>query len=347
MPFPYRLIALLAALALGLALAACGGGSEEDSSSEVPDDAVVLVGDTEVAKAEYDQLLAQARSTFKQRKQPFPEAGTPEFEQLKHAIVRSLVEEAQFAIGAEELGVEVSDEEVDKRLTELKEQYFQGDDKKYEEELKNQGVTDAQVREDLRSRILSEKLFKEVTGDVKVTDAEIKKYYEDNKQAQFGTPASREVRHILVKTRARAEQLYDQLQAGANFAALAKQYSQDPSSKDQGGKFTAQKGATVAPFDRAAFSLETGELSRPIKTQFGYHLIEPVADVKEASARPLASVEKEIRQTLLRDKQNQAMTTWVEELKQRLDDDVTYAVGFQPPPAGTTTGSGATTTTTE
>jgi parvulin-like peptidyl-prolyl isomerase len=345
MSFPHRLIALLAALVLALALAACGGGSEEDSSSEVPDDAVVLVGDMEVAKAEYDQLLAQARRTFKDRKQPFPKTGTQEFEQLKQAIVRSLVEEAQFAIGAEELGVEVSDEEVEKRLDELKEQYFQGDDKKYEEELKKQGVTDAQVREDLRSRILSEKIFKEVTGDVKVTEAEVKKYYEDNKEAQFGTPASREVRHILVRTRARADQLYAQLRGGASFAALAKRYSQDPSSKDQGGKFTAQKGATVAPFDRTAFALETGELSRPVRTRFGFHLIEALADVKKASSRPLASVQDEIRQTLLRDKQNQVMTEWVEDLKKRLDGDVAYAVGFKPPAAETTTTEPVTTTT--
>jgi parvulin-like peptidyl-prolyl isomerase len=344
MSFPHRPIALLAALAFVLALAACGGGSEEDSSQEVPDDAVVLVGDTEVAKAEYDQLLAQARRTFKDRKQPFPDVGTPEFEQLKQAIVRSLVEEAQFAIGAEELGVEVSDEEVEKRLDELKQQYFQGNDEKYAEELKKQGVTDEQVRDDLRSRILSEKIFKEVTGDVKVTDAEVEKYYEDNKEAQFGTPASREVRHILLRTRARALQLYNQLRAGANFATLAKRYSQDPSSKDQGGKFTVQKGTTAAAFDRTAFALETGELSRPVRTRFGFHLIEALADVKKASFRPLASVEDDIRQTLLKDKQNQAMTAWVENLKKRLDGDVAYGVGFQPPAAETTTEPATTTT---
>jgi foldase protein PrsA len=349
-----RLIALLAALVLTLALAACGGGSDENSSQEVPDGAVVLVGDTEVAKAEYEQLLAQARRTFEARKQKFPKVGTPEYEQLKQAIVRSLVEEAQFEIGAQELGVEVSDEEITKRLDELKQQYFQGDDEKYKAELKKQGLTEPQVRDDLRARILAEKVFEDVTKDVKVTDADIKKYYEDNK-TQFQTAASRPVRHILVacdrpaecrRAKQKADSLHQQLEGGADFAALAKKNSDDPSSASQGGKFTAQKGATVPPFDRTAFSLETGELSPPVKTQFGYHLIKAVGDVKEASATPLEKVKRDIRQTLVQQKQNETMNAWVEDLKKRLDNDVAYAVGFKPAPAQTTTGAtGATTTT--
>ena len=157
MPSSLRFLALLAALALALAAAGCGGGDDGESSQDVPEGAVVLVGDTQVAKSQYDQLLEQARRTFKARKQEFPKLGTPEFEQLKQAIVKSLVEEAQFEIGAEELGVKVSDEEIDKRLEELKKQYFQGDDKKYQDELEKQGITDEQVRHDLRARLLSER----------------------------------------------------------------------------------------------------------------------------------------------------------------------------------------------
>lgn len=353
MPSSLRFVAPLAALALALTLAACGGGGDNESSQDVPEGAVVLVGDTQVAKSQYDQLLEQARRTFKARKQEFPKLGTPEYEQLKQAIVKSLVEEAQFEIGAEELGVKVSDEEIDKRLEELKKQYFQGDEKKYQDELKKQGITDEQVRHDLRARLLSEKVFKAVTKDVKVTDAEIKKYYEDNK-AQFSTPASRQVRHILIacdkaaeckQAKQKADSLRQQIEAGADFATLARKNSDDPSSAAQGGKFTAQKGATVPPFDAAAFSLKTGQLSQPIKTQFGYHLIEPIAAVTKASAKPLSEVEKDIRTTLLQQKQNDAMNKWVNDLKKRLDQDVAYAVGFKPASsAATTTGQSGTTT---
>ena len=341
------------ALALALVVAACGGGSEE-STPEVPEDAVALVGDAEIAKSEFDQVLAQAKTTYEAREQEFPKLGTPEYEQLKQAIVRSLVEQKQFEIGAQELGLSVADEEIDKRLEELKKQFFEGDEKKYEAELKNQGLTDEQVREDLRARLLSEKIFKEVTADVKVTDAEIQKFYDEQK-SQFTTPATRQVRHILLgcnkpaacaKARAEANSLYQQIQGGADFAALARQHSDDQSSKAQGGKFTAQKGATAAPFDRTAFALETGEVSRPVRTQqFGWHIIEALKDATPERTKPLSAVEKDIRQTLLQQKQNDTMNTWVEDLAKRLDDDVAYAAGFRPPVQQTTTG--ATTTPTE
>jgi parvulin-like peptidyl-prolyl isomerase len=150
------------------------------------------------------------------------------------------------------------------------------------------------------------------------------------------------VRHILVKQKARAEALYRQLRGGASFASLAKKFSQDPASKDQGGKFTAQKGATVAPFDKTAFALDTGELSRPVKTQFGWHVIEAVSDVKPKTAKPLTEVEPQIRQQLLQQQQNDAMNKWVAQLKERLDDETVYAVGFKPAEQ-TTTGAQTTT----
>ena len=108
------------------------------------------------------------------------------------------------------------------------------------------------MRKDIRRSSSPEKIFKKVTEDVKVTDEEIEKYYEENK-AQYSQPESRDVRHILVKTKAQADELYDAAPGGADFAALAKKYSQDTGSKANGGKLTISKGQTVAPFDQTAF----------------------------------------------------------------------------------------------
>ncbi|MGH3114967.1 MAG: peptidylprolyl isomerase, partial [Gaiellaceae bacterium] len=238
---------------------------------------------------------------------------------------------------AEELEVEVSDADVEKRLTELKEQFFEGDDEKYEAELEKQGLTDEQVRADVRTRLLSERIFEEVTKDVKVTDEEIQAYYDENK-TQFETPASRDVRHILVKQKARADELYRQLQQGGDFAALAKRYSQDPASKAEGGKFTAQQGATVPEFDKTAFELETGELSRPVKTQFGWHVIEATSAVKPKATQELSEVESQISDQLLEEQKNARINEWIEELRKRFEDQIAYAPGFEPPPAETTTG---------
>jgi parvulin-like peptidyl-prolyl isomerase len=335
MPFLIRTVALVAALALGVAAAGCGG--DDGETAEVPEGAIAVVGEREIPKAEYDRLVAQAKKTYEARDQEFPAAGTPEFAQLRNAIVRSLVEQAEFEIAAEELEVEVSDADVEKRLTELKEQFFEGDEKKYEAELENQGLTDEQVRADVRTRLLSERIFEEVTKDVKVTDEEIKAYYDENK-TQFETPASRDVRHILVKQKARADDLYSQLRQGGDFAALAKRYSQDPASKAQGGKFTAQQGATVPEFDKTAFELETGELSRPVKTQFGWHIIEATSAVKPKATQELSEVESQISDQLLEEQKNARINEWIEELRKRFEDQVVYAPGFEPPPAETTTG---------
>ncbi|MGH2995720.1 MAG: peptidylprolyl isomerase [Gaiellaceae bacterium] len=348
MPSSLRRTGLLVALALAVVAAGCGGESGE--SGDVPEGAIAVVGDREIAKTDFDRLLAQAEKTFKARKQEVPKVGTPEYEQLKNAIVKSLVEQAEFEQGAEELGVEVTDEDVDKRLDELKQQFFNGDQKKYEQELERQGLTEEQVRDDLRRQVLSEKIFEEVTKDVKVTDADVEKYYEEH-QADFETPATREVRHILVKSKTKANDLYAQIRGGASFAKLAKQFSQDPASKDQGGKFTAQKGQTVAPFDKTVFELDTGELSKPVKTQFGWHIIEALSAVKAKSTRPLTEVEKDIQNQLLEQKRQDALNKWVDALKEGFEGEVSYAPGFQPPAAATTTEetdeTGATETTSE
>lgn len=343
MPFSLRKIVLLSALAAALVAAGCGG---DEGSGDVPGDAVAVVGERTIAKADFDRLLEQAERTFKARKQEFPKAGTAEYEQLRNALVKSLVEQAEFEQGAEELGIEISDEDVDKRLVELKQQFFQGDEKKYDAELKKQGLTEEQVLDDIRSRLLSERIFKEVTKGAKVTDKEVETFYTENR-ADFETPASRDVRHILVKKKAKADQLYAQIRGGADFAKLAKQFSQDPSSKDQGGKFTAQKGQTVAPFDKTVFELETGELAKPVKTQFGWHIIEALSAVKEKATRPLSEVEADIRQQLLQQKQNEALNEWVEDLKKSFEDKIAYAPGYKPAPEPATTGqTGPTGTTT-
>jgi parvulin-like peptidyl-prolyl isomerase len=334
----FALFALVATLAF--AAAGCGGGGDED----VPDDAVAVVDGDKVTRTSYEALVSQARKTFQDQKREFPKAGTAERKQLTDQAVEFLVQRQQFEQEAANLGIEVTDKDVDNRLKQIKQQYFGGDEKKYEKQLKDQGLTDAQVRNDVRAQVVSEKLFNQVTKDVKVTDADVNKYYRDNME-QYSTPEQREVRHILVKTRAQANRIYDQLKDGGNFAALAKQHSQDPSSKDNGGKITISKGQTVAPFDQTAFLLKRNVISRPVKTEYGYHLIQPVSEVKAATTRPLnKALRNQIRPQLLQQRREEAMNTWVQGLGKQYESKISYATGFAPAAAagaesGTTSGS--------
>ena len=323
-----RLLVLL----LLAVLTGCAG------DEKVPADAVAVVDGEEIAKSDYDALLAQAKKSYQNQKREFPAAGSQEFQTLRNQVVQFLVQREQFEQEAEALDVEVTEKQVDARLEQIQKQYFGGDKKKYEAQLKEQGLSDAQVRNDIRAQIISEKIFEEVTRKVAVTDKQVTDYYNKNK-AQYSQPQSREVRHILVKTKAKADDLYNQLEAGADFSQLAKQHSEDTGSKANGGKLTISKGQTVAPFDQTAFLLKKNDISRPVKTEFGYHIIQPIGDVKEAKVTPLKEVEDSIRQQLAQTKKNEAMTKWVDELKKDYEDKVSYAVGFTPPPTATGTTS--------
>jgi foldase protein PrsA len=323
-------------LTLSFVLLAAGCGGDDDES--VPGDAIAVVGGTQIAKTEFDGLIGQAKRSYEAQKRTFPKVGTSEYNVLKNQAVQFLVQRAQFEQKAEELDVEVTDKQVDDRLEQIKKQYFAGNQKRYEQQLKQQGLTDEQVRRDIRAQLIQEGIFKKVTDEVKVTDKDIEEYYNKNK-AQYGTPESRDVRHILVPTKKLADQLYTQIKAGEAFAKLAKQYSKDPGSKDQGGKLTVNRGQTVEAFDKTAFLLPKNSLSRPVKTQYGYHLIEPLSDVKPAKTTPLKQVRESIRQQLLQTKKNESMTTWVEDTKQEFADETSYQVGFAPPKTATTTGA--------
>jgi len=326
-----RTLALAAAALAAVTLVAAGCGD----SDEVPADAVAVVDGTPITRATLDELLARAKKSYTAQKRAFPKAGTSEYQSLQTQAVAYLVQRQEYATEADKLGVDVTDAQIAKKIDEVKKQYFGGDQTKFEKGLADQGYTEASLRDDIRSQLQTEGIYKNVTGDVKVTDADVKSYYDKNK-ANYTVPESREVRHILVKTKAEADAIHAQLVAGGDFAAIAKAKSIDPGSKDQGGKLTVSRGQTVAPFDKAAFSLKTDQLSEPVKTQFGYHLIQPLADTKPGSVTPFAQVKAQIRTQLESEKKNSAVNTWVSGVEKDYKSKVQYAPGFEPPDTSTT-----------
>ena len=332
-----RIVVLLSALAL--AASGCGGEDEERSPQDVPADAVALVGEEKVAKAELDALMKQAKQGYQAQKRKFPKPGTPEYESLRNQAIKHLVERKQFEQEAEEMGIEVTDEEVDKRLRNVINQVANSSRREFEKQLRQQGLTEAQVRDNIRLQILQEEIYNEVTGDVKVSDADVERYYEKNRE-QYTQPPSRVVRHIVVKSRARAENLHAQLQDGADFAALARRFSQDAGTKAQGGRYQAVKGRSAPEFDKAAFSLEKGELSKPVKSQLGWHVIQAVSAPTREKVTPLRGVREQIEQQLLQERRQDAITKWVEGVRKKWEPRVVYAVGYAPPKTetGATTG---------
>jgi parvulin-like peptidyl-prolyl isomerase len=319
-----------------LVLAGCSG------SDSVPSDAIAVVDGQEVPRTDLDSLMARAKLSYQANKQDFPKAGTTDYQSLQTQAVAYLVQSIQYEQQADEMGITVTEADVDQREQQvLKQPPFNGDEKKLQAELERQGYTEAGFRKELRSLAIRDKIVEQLTGTAKVTPAEIAAYYEENK-ANYTVPESREVRHILVavrksdntvdyvKSKALADDVYQQLQDGGDFAALAKKHSQDPGSKDNGGKFTVRRGETVAPFEQTAFNLDVGKVSRPVKTEYGYHLIEPVGETKAGSVTALAKVRAQIKGQLLEEKKQELLTEWAAKVRKDYDGKVQYAAGFEP-----------------
>src|SRR3954447_2995425 len=218
-------------LALALGVAACGGGG--DSTAKLESNDVAVVGDTTITKEQFDDLMSTAKASFEQQQRKFPKQGTSEYATIKSQAVTLLVQQAEREQKAKDLGVEVTDKQIEDRLKQIKQQYFGGKEATYKQQLKKQGLSDAQVRSDIKAQLISEAIFKKVTADVKVTDADVHKYYTEHAE-QYQQPESRQVRHILVKKKALADQIYSQLKSGGDFATLAKKNSIDTVSAAQG-----------------------------------------------------------------------------------------------------------------
>jgi parvulin-like peptidyl-prolyl isomerase len=328
---------MLAAAALAVLTVVAAGCGDTD---EVPADAVAVVDGTPITKATLDELLTRTKKTYATQKRQFPKAGTSEYQSLQTQAVAFLVQRQEYAREADKLGVKVTDAQIQKKVDDVKKQYFGGNQKKFEAGLEAQAYTLDALRDDARAQLVSEGIYKDITNGVKVTDAEAQQYYDQNVD-RYNVADSRQVRHNLDKTKAEADKLHDELENGASFATLAKEHSEDPGSKDQGGKLTVSKGQTVEAFDKAAFSLDTNQISDPVKTQYGYHIIQPLTDVKKGRVTPFTDVRTQIKSQLLQQKKSDAVSDWVAKVEKQYKDKVQYAAGYEPPET-TSTSTGTT-----
>lgn len=325
-------VSVLIALAV-LVSAACGGSDES-----VPSGAVAVVDGTPITKAKLDGMITIAKKTFTNQKRAFPKAGTAEFQQVQTQLVATLVQRAEFDLIADDLRLTVTDKEIQDRLDQIKQQQFGGSQAKLDEQVKIQGYNTETLRDSIRFALLSDKIVDAVTKDVKVTNAEIATYYKAHKkEAPIFTAKHRDVRHILVKTKAEAESIRAKLAAGADFATLVNKYTLDENSKATGGKLTVSPDQFVPPFEKASFQLTTNAISNPVKTQFGYHVIQPVTDVRPARTLSLKDATARIKELLLAQKKSDALTAWSTDKKKSLDAKVVYATGYAPPPTATDT----------
>jgi peptidyl-prolyl cis-trans isomerase C len=168
--------------------------------------------------------------------------------------------------------------------------------------------------EDLRKRLIVETyLKKKVEKEAQISDTEMKKFYDENKE-KFKAGDQVKASHILVKSEKEAEDVLAKLKGGAKFDELAKKYSTDSTAAKGGDLGWFPKGAMVPEFEKVAFGMKEGETSGIVKTQFGYHII-MVTGKRPAGITPYEEVKEQIRANLLPTKQQEIFTKMKDEMK--------------------------------
>jgi foldase protein PrsA len=338
-PLAAGVLVVIAVLgAAGLLLAAgCG-----DDGAGLPAGAVAQVGDAQITEVQLDATIEQSRAEATSSGQTLPKEGEKGYEDIRRQALQSLVQQKVVQFEARDCGkpCEVTEAEIAAELARIRTANFKDSQKKFDDFLKERKISKADARTIVRSQLESQALFDHVTRGVRFTEADAKKYYEDN-PAQFRVPAGRTASHILVATEAEADRIRAEV-TPENFARLAKENSTDTGSAQQGGDLgQIQKGQLVPEFEKVAFALKDGEVSQPVKTQFGWHII--TAQITPARTTSLADAKAQIISSQLTAKRQTEFTAWSEKVLEEWAGKTVYASDDLKP--STTTAAAATTTT--
>jgi foldase protein PrsA len=374
-------------VALAVSVAACGGNS-------IPGNAVAKVGDSVITKDTFNHWMKIAAISSaggsepdqsgastqvpdapnftrciaeKKKSAPAPAKGQPkptdaqfktqcsqQYEGLKQQVLQFLISSEWIQGEAKDQGVTVSDKDVEKQFQTTKKQSFpkEADFQKF---LKTSGMSLDDIKFRVKLDALSNKLRAKITkGKDAVANKQISDYYNKNK-TRFAQPERRDLRIVLTKTAAKANQAKSALgshPSAATWKKVAKQYSIDQASKNQGGVLLAvAKGQQEKALDDAVFAAKQGGLNGPVKTQFGYYIFS-VTKITPASQQSLKDATPTIKQLLASQNQQKALDAFVKGFRDKWKGKTDCRKGYvtqdckNAPKVKTTTAGAPTPTTT-
>ncbi len=248
----------------------------------------------EVKQKEVDVYMNFLKTQDTSGELPTDEEG---LKSLEANLIDSLIVMKLLENYAEENDITVTGEEIDEQMQTALGNYSSEED--FETALKSMGINRKFLEDYFKSQLISNKIYGIVTANVSVTADEVRQYYDDNKATQFLVPARMEASHILAifpwvkdgseetqqgrdEALAKIEMIQEKLNEGEDFAEVARQYSDDTPSAENGGELGfISKGQMVEEFDKALFALDVGEVSGIVETEYGFHIIKATGYEKE------------------------------------------------------------------
>jgi peptidyl-prolyl cis-trans isomerase C len=287
-------------------------------------DVLARVNGESVTKVDFDRLIKNMEASAGR---PIP---ADRRDELLRGALDQLVTLTVMAQETKALNVTVTDAEIDNSLSELRKD-FQGNEQQFQAAIAARGMTTEQMRSDAATQLRISKMVQAETFSLPgLSEAEAREFYDKNPD-KF-KPEEVRASHILIrvpnndqtivaKAQAKAESVLKQTQGGADFADLAKKYSDDESKKNGGDLGFFPRGKLPPPFEQAAFSLKPGQLSEIVVTQFGFHIIK-VIDRRVLPMTPFEQVSPQIREMLFTQRKEEKAKAFVESVKNKAKIEV-------------------------
>ena len=334
--FAVLLVLLFAGFAIGQGL----------KGENVPSGDVAHVSDvpgdfSNISEEKLNRSIERAASSGEEKKAPKP--GSKKYEELQDKAMSELTEGVWIRGEAEELGIEVTEKQVEDELATIKKQSFPAKGA-YEKFLEKSNFTQDEVNELVELQLLTKAIQEQISGQTPKPDSEaIAAYYDAEKEAQFTTKESRDVRLVINKDKAKVEAAKGQLEkdsSPASWKKIAAKYSSDPTSKSKGG---LQQGITEeflqGPLKTAIFNGAKGELAGPVKFEKNYFLVEVVKLTPE-KVQTLEEAKAQIESTLSQQAQQEYLAEFIADFEAKWQQRTVCADAFLIPQCGNYVGDG-------
>lgn len=322
---------------MSLSLVAC---KQKDLNEAVAD-----VNGTKITLGQYEFMLKMNKVSVEstiggaEGWEQKDQSGQTYKDKYKTLVLDQMINTELLAQNAEKEGIKVTDKEIQSSYNDLK--TYVNSDEQIKKSAEDLGISDDFLKEQAKLSLLIQKSQEKFYSEEKVSDSEMKKYYDEHIDEYKKDEV--EASHILIKTtddqnkplpeaeqkkaKEKAEKVLKEVKAGGDFAELAKKYSQDPGSAEQGGSLgTFGKGMMVKEFEDAAFGMEPGQVSNLVKTDFGYHIIKVTDRIKETTS--FDEAKEGIKEEILKNKYGEKIAELQKKAKIEKFDKVIESAEF-------------------